>query len=163
MLKFDRFVKQILKEQAAISSPLSNTMGNPGYSGSSVKPNLAQFTGYTNAKPSSDPTGASDPGSSSSEMTSQFASKALGAKDDKEQIANQFLNMAISDLEKIVNMRDASSASQTIRSVFSQLDPTGAEALAKSVESPNLNWDDFKNVLRNKISQLGNVAGSFVG
>ena len=160
-LKFDDVVNKILKEQ--ITNPLTGTMGNPGFTGTASKPNMAQFTGFTNSKPSSDPSSASDPGTAGTSMTSQFASKAMGAKNGDEQIANQFLNMAVSDLEKIVNMKDPSTAAQTVRSVYSQLDPTGAEALAKSIENPSFNWNDFKSTLRNKISQLGNVAGSLVG
>jgi hypothetical protein len=158
--KFDSTIQAILKEQ--FKSPLVNTMGNPGYGGTAGLPDMGKFTGATGGG-SSDPSGQSDPGSTGNTATSQFAAQAMGAGNNLEQLANQFMGTAIGDIEKIVNMRDASTAAQKERSVYSQLDPTGAEAMAKSIEQPNFNWDEFKTVLRNKVSQLGNVAGSLVG
>lgn len=159
-LKFDDVVFKILKEQTA--GPLAGTMGNPGYAGTAAKPNMAQFTGFTNASKSSDPSSSSDPGSSPASST-QFAANAMGTQNANEQLANQLLGMGVNNLEKIVNMRDASSAAQSVRSIYSQLDPTGSEAVAKSLETPNFNWDEFKSTIRNKISQLGSAAGSLVG
>lgn len=159
--RFDKLVDVIISEQLK-ANPLASTMGNPGYAGSMTKPNMANFTGFSGSQSNSDPSSSADP-DSPSPASSQFASKMMGAGGNYEQQANQFLGMAINDLDKIVNMRDATSAARTVRSVYSQLDPTGAEALAKSLEQPGFKWDDFKSVLKKKISQLGNVAGSFVG
>lgn len=159
MNKFDTAINQILSLQyeqiSSINKTLATTMGNPNYSGTTSKPNL----GSNN----SDPNSTADAGSPNNTATSQFASQMMGAGDDSERLANQFMGAAIGDVEKIVNMRDGTTAAQTVRSVYSQLDPTGAEAMAKAIEQPNFKWDDFRTTLRNKISQLGNVAGSLVG
>ena len=159
MNNFDTVINHILGLQyeqiASINKTLASTMGNPNYSGTTSKPNLAGNN--------PDPNSTADAGSPNNTATSQFASQSMRAGDENEQLANQFMGTAIGDIEKIVNMRDGTTAAQTVRSVYSQLDPTGAEAMAKAIEQPDFKWDEFRSTLRNKISQLGNVAGSLVG
>ena len=145
MSRFNQLVENI------VDAALAGTMGNPGH-----KPSYnTSFTGVDN----------SDPGSNNSDPGGQSVAAATqqGGNNDVEQMSNNFVNLATSSLENILNMRNTVDAANTIRSVFAQVDPNNAEALAKTVEGSNTNWGDIQKAVKKKLSMMANMTSSLQG
>jgi len=139
MSKFNQLVENI------VNKTLGQTMGNP---------NNSSFTGVDNSDPGSNNV---DPGGQSMGAATQ------GGTSNVEQMSNSFINLVTTSLENILNMRNIVDAANTVRSVFSQVDPNNAEAIAKAIEGSNETWGDVQKATKKKLSMMANMTSSLEG